>query len=206
MDRKKIILIAVLINAGLLAILLIAAIASQEEVVPESTIAAAPLPQFDDRFYTPVVEKKAEEPVIHPLPALEPIAIAPEPIIEPVVAPPVAIIVEPKCSEVKVKKGDSLEKLAKIYQTSVDEIIKLNHLPSSFLKIGQTLKIPTEKKALAKSSSPTKGPEYYTMKVGDNPWSIAMKNHMKVEELLRLNSLNEEKARKLKPGDRLRIR
>ena len=50
------------------------------------------------------------------------------------------------------------------------------------------------------------GPEYYTMKVGDNPWAIAMKHHMKVEELLRLNGLNEERARKLKPGDRLRTR
>jgi len=49
-------------------------------------------------------------------------------------------------------------------------------------------------------------PDYYTVKVGDNPWTIAMKHHMKVEELLRINSLNEEKARKLKPGDRLRIR
>ncbi len=48
--------------------------------------------------------------------------------------------------------------------------------------------------------------EYYTVKVGDNPWSIAMKHHMKVEELLKLNGLNEENARKLKPGNRLRIR
>ncbi|MCC6128147.1 MAG: LysM peptidoglycan-binding domain-containing protein [Chlamydiae bacterium] len=47
---------------------------------------------------------------------------------------------------------------------------------------------------------------YYTVKVGDNPWTIAMKHNMKVEELLRLNGLNEEKARKLKPGDRLRTK
>ncbi len=59
---------------------------------------------------------------------------------------------------------------------------------------------PAEKKAFEGES------EYYTMKVGDNPWVIAMKHHMKVEELLRLNGLNEEKARKLKPGDRLRIK
>ncbi|HSX13751.1 MAG TPA: LysM domain-containing protein [Chlamydiales bacterium] len=50
------------------------------------------------------------------------------------------------------------------------------------------------------------GPEYYIVKVGDNPWGIAMKHHMKLEELLKLNQLNEEKARKLKPGDRLRTR
>jgi LysM repeat protein len=48
--------------------------------------------------------------------------------------------------------------------------------------------------------------EYYTMKVGDNPWSIAMKHHIKVDELLKMNGLNEKTARKLKPGDRLKIR
>lgn len=120
--------------------------------------------------------------------------------------------------EVKVKKGDSLEKIAKIHHTSVDEIIKINQLPSSFLRIGQVLRIPTEK-TLTSHSIPPKappvasakksteaGPEYYTVKVGDNPWTIAMKHHMKVDELLQLNGLNEERARKLKPGDRLRIR
>jgi hypothetical protein len=32
-----------------------------------------------------------------------------------------------------------------------------------------------------------------------------MKNQMKVDELLRLNNLDEEKAKRLKPGDQLRI-
>ncbi|HEY4254932.1 MAG TPA: LysM domain-containing protein, partial [Chlamydiales bacterium] len=51
-----------------------------------------------------------------------------------------------------------------------------------------------------------KGADYYIVKVGDNPWTIAMKHHLKVEELLKLNGLNEQRARKLKPGDRLRIK
>jgi LysM repeat protein len=113
--------------------------------------------------------------------------------------------------ETQVKKGDTLEKIAKAYHTTVDEIIKLNHLPSSFLRIGQALKLPAEKTAIAKPAAvekPTQatGPDYYTVKVGDNPWMIAMKHHLKLEELLKLNGLNEEKARKLKPGDRLRIK
>jgi LysM repeat protein len=113
---------------------------------------------------------------------------------------------------VVVKKGDTLEKIAKAQKTTVDELIKLNRLPSSFLRVGQTLKLPAEK-AVARSIPKTiekpmqqDGPDYYTVKVGDNPWMIAMKHHLKVEELLKLNGLNEEKARKLKPGDRLRIR
>jgi LysM repeat protein len=113
--------------------------------------------------------------------------------------------------ETHVKKGDTLEKIAKAHHTTVDEIIKLNHLPSSFLRIGQSLKLPAEKTSTAKPAAvekPTQatGPDYYTVKVGDNPWMIAMKHHLKLEELLKLNGLNEEKARKLKPGDRLRIK
>lgn len=112
--------------------------------------------------------------------------------------------------ETRVKKGDTLEKLAKAHHTTVDEIIKLNHLPSSFLRVGQVLKLPQEKPSEAKPTQVEKsvvtGPEYYTVKVGDNPWMIANKHHLKLEELLKLNGLNEEKARKLKPGDRLRIK
>jgi LysM repeat protein len=115
--------------------------------------------------------------------------------------------------EIEVQKGDSLERLAKKHHTSVDEIIKLNQLPSSFLKVGQRLKIPAERTAeVAQKPKSSPSPalseqaEYYTMKVGDNPWSVAMKHHMKVDELLKLNGLNEKTARKLKPGDRLRIR
>jgi len=42
----------------------------------------------------------------------------------------------------KVASGDSLSKLAQRYNVSVTKIKSLNHLPSSVLKIGQTLKIP----------------------------------------------------------------
>lgn len=225
MNRKNTILIAIMINAGLLAVLLIAALTTQEEVVPNTTLVAdaSPLPKFDDklnfneslplRTETPLVAMAEtpkiadiplmvpEETLVHKLPPLVPEAL---PIPEP--AP-----VVPSLNEVVVKKGDSLEKIAKSHHTTVDEIIKINHLPSSFLKVGQVLKLPTEKSIVAapkvlEKKAVEMGPEYYTMKVGDNPWAIAMKHHMKVEELLKLNGLNEERARKLKPGDRLRIR
>jgi len=104
--------------------------------------------------------------------------------------------------EVTVKKGDALEKIARAHQSSVHEIIECNHLKSTILNIGQVLKIPNKKK---ENKAAVLNINYYTVKTGDNPWSIAVKNHMKVEELLKLNNLNEEKARHLKPGDRLRI-
>ena len=92
--------------------------------------------------------------------------------------------------------------------------MKVNHLSSSQLKIGQVLKIASSSKdsiqtpaakvqATLLESAPSK---FYTVKTGDSPWTIAVKNHMKVEELLKLNNMSEDKARRLKPGDQLRIR
>lgn len=108
--------------------------------------------------------------------------------------------------EVKVKKGDVLEKIAKQHHSTVDEIMKLNQLSSTNLKIGQVLKVAPKEGKKATSAVADAAPKLYTVKNGDNPWTIAVKNHMKVEELLKLNHLDEEKARRLKPGDQLRIR
>lgn len=135
----------------------------------------------------------------------------PEPVVQiPVEAAPVALPKQPKYQEVVVKKGDSLEKIAKAQKVSLDELVKLNNLPNSFLRIGQVLKIPEQTATLAKAvdNKPKEIPssQYYIVKAGDNPWTIAMKHHIKVEELLRLNHMDKEKAKRLKPGDKLRIR
>ena len=164
------------------------------------------------------VQSAPETPALHPLPAKIPEETAPiantAPASDikqtsPAAAPTVQ---ESPYLEIVVKKGDSLDKLAKEHHTSVSELIKINRLPSSFLKVGQMLKVPAQRKAPVPSKPAQVAAKeddaisYYTVKVGDNPWTIAMKHNMKVEELLRLNGLNEEKARKLKPGDRLRTK
>lgn len=218
MERKKTILTAIFINAGLLAVLFVAALTMQDKhlIVADGELkdellekplysgamdmvalsqapiqeefAALPLLQLPLADISP----KVEEPITHHLP---PVAVsAPAPV---------------STTEVTVKKGDSLEKIAKGCSVSVEDLMQMNHLANSALKVGQILKIPSEKMPVAAvkpKQIAVQTPDYYTVKVGDNPWTIAMKHHMKVEELLRVNSLNEEKARKLKPGDRLRIR
>lgn len=233
MDKKKTILIAVLINGGVLLLLFIAALTMQKEEpagayppLAEKTLpleekqelegALASLPLLQQSLPEPelplVVEEEA--PLQHKLPPLAKENLFVE---EKKAPPPPNPKPAPKSAssstakEIVVKKGDSLEKIAKAHNTTVDALLRANQLASSFLKIGQVLKIPEEKTAASKpkpslpsEKSPT--PEYYTVKVGDNPWTIAMKHHLKVEQLLELNGLNEEKARKLKPGDRLRIR
>lgn len=111
--------------------------------------------------------------------------------------------------EVVVRKGDALEKIARANKTTVSEIMRLNGLKNANLKIGQILKITpgaSSKKASAPVQGEVSSPKYYTVKNGDNPWTIAVKNHLKVEELLRLNNMDEQKARHLKPGDQLRIK
>lgn len=235
MNRKHTILLAVMVNAGLLVVLFITALTTQEEILsspqmadsssPKVDLAQTAKPLFGDhadetlRLPPPVqpapvpVAAVTEPPTLHPLPprAPEPPPPAPE------VKPPVEIASTPTPDasglfEVVVKKGDSLDKLAKQYHTSVSELIKINRLPSSFLRVGQLLKVPAQRKPPVSAKPAPAAPKeeetitYYTVKVGDNPWTIAMKHNMKVEELLRLNGLNEEKARKLKPGDRLRTK
>lgn len=54
--------------------------------------------------------------------------------------------------------------------------------------------------------SATGGEEYYTVKEGDNPWLIASRHGVKIEELLRINGMDNEKAKHLRVGDKLRIR
>jgi len=105
-------------------------------------------------------------------------------------------------NQVTVKKGDSLDKIARAHGVSVDAILSANQLTNTVLQIGQVLKIPA-KGQVAQSAG---GEQFYTVKQGDNPWTIAVKNQLKVDELLKLNNLNDEKARRLRPGDKLRIR
>lgn len=120
----------------------------------------------------------------------------------------------PRFVEVTVKSGDALEKIARANGTTVDAIKKVNKLTTDKLKIGQVLKVPVgtkksgaataAKKAAAKPIASGEA-QYYTMKNGDNPWKIAKQFHLKLDDLLKLNNLDEDSARKLKPGDQIRV-
>lgn len=44
----------------------------------------------------------------------------------------------------KVKAGDSLEKIARLHKTSVEQIKKMNNLDQDLIVVGQELKIPNE--------------------------------------------------------------
>ena len=78
-----------------------------------------------------------------------------------------------------VKSGDNLYSIAKKYNTTVDEIKKLNGLTSGLLNIGMTLKIPIQIGNYIN----------YTVKSGDNLYSIAKKYNTTVDEIKKLNDL-----------------
>ena len=241
MSRRDTIIVAALINAGLLIVLFVSALKNQEEgektvlhkessdfVSNEVIAVAQPKKILGDEVDVVLKQYMQQDPLQVPVAAI-PVSTASnfvddlqgltQQTSQSSASIPVATQVFSKKEEslawieVKVKKGDMLEKLARQHHTSVSEIMKLNNLASTQLKIGQVLKIASSKeatpKAIAKAeaivldATPSK---FYTVKTGDSPWTIAVKNHMKVEELLKLNAMNEEKARKLKPGDQIRIR
>jgi LysM repeat protein len=227
MNRKDTIIIAVLVNAALLIALFVTAIkrdsgAKVEEEKIAATFQPIAIPEMEkkeikaaqgdeiDLVLKEFSEKKAEV-VVNPeesqkidfVKELEAITKSVSELPQETMHPSDDFI------KVTVKKGDVLEKIARANQTSVDEIMRVNQLKNSMLQIGQTLKIPRKAGAATVERAVVSGgggEEFYTVKQGDNPWAIAVKNHLKVDELLKLNNLTEEKARHLKPGDKLRIR
>ena len=119
--------------------------------------------------------------------------------------------------DVVVKSGDALEKIARANRTTVDAIRKANNLTSDKLKIGQVLKVPVGtvkappapkevKNASTNSTSLNDAPVYYVIKPGDNPWKIAKLHDVKFDDLLILNNLDEERAKNLKVGEKIRVR
>lgn len=252
MTRKDTILIAVVINAGLLAILFTTAVIYDTDKGAENM-----------EFVTPLVENKAPLVDSHPT-LIAAVSVGDE--VDNVLkyytaAPSQPIIVkntqendtpqstiptayheeerpqsmekslsssQEKFTEIKVKRGDVLEKIAKANKTSVSAIKRANQLESERLSIGQVLKIPNEQNpplyatngATVAQTEPVKieskqeikkepaldEPVYYVVKSGDNPWKIARQFGVKYEEILRFNQLDEEKARNLKIGDRVRVK
>ena len=92
-----------------------------------------------------------------------------------------------------VKSGDSLYSIAKKYNTTVDEIKKLNNLTSNSLSIGQILNIPLSEVVLVNE---------YIVKSGDSLYSIAKKYNTSVDELKSLNNLTSSM---LSVGQKLNI-
>lgn len=251
MTKRDMIIIAILVNTGLLAVLFMMAINSDSDTVTDPITIQQPIAEVtlnvpsqtvSEPTFTPPAQSDESDVSLKefstdpaPLPVLQEESASTHFDEEESLAEEAPKQVKPKLEaeqpkesekkvvEVTVKRGDSLDKIARANGTTIKEIKDTNKLTSTRLDIGQVLKVPvgSKKSAPAQATSkpaskPAKKDEnkqvassdiqYYTIKAGDNPWKIARQFHLKVDDLLKLNNMDEDKARNLKAGDKIRIK
>lgn len=85
-----------------------------------------------------------------------------------------------------VKKGDSLYSIANKYNTTIDELKRINNLTSNILSIGQVLKLPSDKVSDVEKEENTIS---YTVQKGDSLYSIARKYSTTIDKIKDLNNL-----------------
>ena len=85
-----------------------------------------------------------------------------------------------------VKKGDSLYSIANKYNTTIDELKRINNLTSNTLSIGQVLKLPSDKASNVDKEENTIS---YTVQKGDSLYSIARKYSTTIDKIKDLNNL-----------------
>jgi membrane-bound lytic murein transglycosylase D len=115
-----------------------------------------------------------------------------------------------------VKDGETLAELATRYGTNVTTIRMLNGLESNTLRAGLDLRVPSgstqlpEKvlRAAARVDGPQPPPasrrarpEVHVVRRGESIWSIAQRNNMSPQALMRLNGKSAQD--KIMPGERL---
>ncbi|NJO02865.1 MAG: LysM peptidoglycan-binding domain-containing protein, partial [Bacteroidia bacterium] len=87
-----------------------------------------------------------------------------------------------------VRPGDSLYAIAQKFDTTIEDLKKINRLSSSLLTVGQVLKI----RAIAESG--TSIPKH-TVQAGESLYVIAKKYGLSVSELKQLNRLASSNLR-----------
>lgn len=85
-----------------------------------------------------------------------------------------------------VKKGDSLYSIANKYNTTIEELKRINNLTSNTLSIGQVLKLPSDK---SNKIEQEKNTITYTVQKGDSLYSIARKYSTTIDKIKDLNNL-----------------
>lgn len=111
-----------------------------------------------------------------------------------------------------VKKGETLGAIARKYHISVKQLKQWNNLKSDRISINQKLIVYSSGAPMAKGSQSSNEPAtttsggyvIYTVKSGDTLTAIAKKFSVKVDQLRKLNNLNNKSV--LKIGQKLKIK
>lgn len=226
MTRRDTIISATLVNAGLLVILFVCALG-----IDEPNDRATSQASFTPSIHAVAEALNSAQSQVNPEPpqAFDNSEARDNQGLPLVESFPLDTIEQPGLpASVTVKKGDRLETIAKQHHTTVEELVELNKLASTQLIVGQTLDLPTPIEKPSFASSPKAEPKKSTLKVepkapksngageegaqyhyvqrGESPWVIAKKYGLSVDKLLKINHLDEATARRLREGDRLRVR
>lgn len=116
----------------------------------------------------------------------------------------------------KVRPGETLGQIAQRYGTTIRAIQKANGLRGTYIRAGQTLRIPTQGAAPTRAPSPqpqpkqspastqkTTGNRTHTIRAGESLWSIAQKYGVSVDALCRANGMTPRSP--IRPGQKLKI-
>lgn len=100
-----------------------------------------------------------------------------------------------------VQKGDTLKSIARYFGVTPRAIRRANHLRSARIKPGERLKIPIKRGVV--SSARSRCGATYQVQAADTLHTIARRCHVSVQQLRRLNHLDD--AARLWVGQPLRI-
>lgn len=100
-----------------------------------------------------------------------------------------------------VQKGDTLYTIAKKYNTTVNDIMKLNYLTNTNLSVGQVIRIPEN--YFKENEMVLPNYSNYVVKAGDNLYKIARENNIDVNTLIKDNALT---SNNIYIGQNLKIR
>ena len=116
--------------------------------------------------------------------------------------------INPNPEEVKnviyytVKRGDTLSKIAREYNTTVEQIVEVNGIRNpNLIFTGQRLEIPTSSNNATITSSTT---AEYTVKRGDNLYNIARRFGTTINSIVNLNNITNPNL--IYPGQSIIIR
>lgn len=121
-----------------------------------------------------------------------------------------------KWQQHKIKKGESLGRIATRYRTDVSTLKQINRLKGNTIRTGRSLLIPTAQKPLKHYSLSLDSRRYkglkrsgdgqryvYTIKRGDNLWDIGRHYGISVKQLSAWNGISSKSI--LRPGKKLEI-